>query len=74
VNPTEDGMSKSGWLRRYAIGAVVVLLGSVTTIGVADLGALYEYFHSLQPLAGPRGEPTSVKGRSQREVQRRASR
>lgn len=73
MNPTEDGMSKIGWLRRYAIGAAVVLLGSVTPISAADLGVLYEYFHSLQPQAGPTGEPTSGLGKPQPEVQRRAS-
>jgi hypothetical protein len=62
VNPTKDGMSKIESLRRYAMGAAAVLLGSLTTISAADLGALYEYFHSLQPLADSTGEPTSLIG------------
>jgi hypothetical protein len=53
VNLTKDGMSKIEWLRRYAIGAAVVLLGSLTTISAADLGALYEYLRSLLPKAVP---------------------
>jgi mono/diheme cytochrome c family protein len=40
----------------------------------ADLGALYEYFHSLQPQPGPVGEPTFAKGSAPAEVERRARR
>jgi hypothetical protein len=70
----EDGMSKIGRLRRYAIGAVVIVLSFVTTMSAADLGVLYEYFHSLQPQAGLREKPTSVKGNLQPEVRRQATR
>jgi hypothetical protein len=56
LNPWEDGMGDAGWLRRYGVEASVVLLGAVATalqISAADLGALYEYLHSLLPQAVP---------------------
>jgi hypothetical protein len=56
VNPTKDGMSKIEWLRRYGVKVSVILLGAVATalqISAADLGALYEYVHSLLPHAVP---------------------
>ncbi len=40
----------------------------------ADLGALYEYLHTLAPEPGPVGEPTFVKGNAAVESGRRVSR
>jgi mono/diheme cytochrome c family protein len=38
--------------------------GSYSRMSETDLGALYEYFHSLAPQHGPTGDPTFVKGRA----------
>jgi mono/diheme cytochrome c family protein len=46
---------------------------SYARMSEADLGALYEYLHTLAPQPGPVGEPTFVKGAAA-ERERRASR
>ncbi len=49
-------MAEAGWLRRHGAKASVILLGAVAIalqISAADLGALYEYLHSLLPQAVP---------------------
>jgi mono/diheme cytochrome c family protein len=43
-------------------------------ISTADLGALYEFFQSLEPRDGPAGEPTFLKGGGQPGVETRAAR
>ena len=48
--------------------------GPYSRMSAADLGALYEYFHSLEPQSGPTGEATFVKGPVPSEGERRASR
>jgi hypothetical protein len=52
----ENGMGKAGWLNRLTVRGSVVLLGAVAAtlqISAADLGALFEYFRSLQPQVIP---------------------
>ena len=48
--------------------------GAYSRISTADLGALYEYLHSLEPQHGPSGEPTFAKGGAPSDVERRAAR
>src|SRR5262249_42819319 len=45
--------------------------GPFSTMSAEDLGALYEFFHSLQPQHGSTGDPTFVKGREPAEIERR---
>lgn len=52
MNSWENGMGKAGWLNRLTERGSVVLLGALAAtlqISAADLGALFEYFRSLQP-------------------------
>jgi mono/diheme cytochrome c family protein len=48
--------------------------GPYSWMSAADLGALYTYFHSLEPQNGPAGEATFVKGRKQPEAGERVAR
>ena len=47
---------------------------SFARMSEADLGAIYEYLHTLAPQAGPVGEPTFVKAPPIADGERRASR